>query len=201
MNSRKFKCTKYIILVTTPLTLSIRTAHPKRSLSFKKQDWGMASRKPTYIKSHLSIQDQITKLQSRGMQFDNIPSAVHYLSHMNYYRLTAYWLPYEQDHTTHTFKPGTKFEENPISSIDDPLWYIHRSLPCLVTSLPRFNVIRLHLGTGGTSYKFYPVHYSLPKRYPSPKAASRGSSIPLFRGMFISSIVFKSTSASRSISG
>ncbi|MFT7823791.1 MAG: Abi family protein [Sulfurimonas sp.] len=71
----------------------------------------MASRKPTYIKSHLSIQDQITKLQSRGMQFDNIPSAVHYLSHMNYYRLTAYWLPYEQDHTTHTFKPGTKFEE------------------------------------------------------------------------------------------
>lgn len=71
----------------------------------------MASRKPPYTKAHHSIQDQIAKLQSRGMQFDNIPIAEHYLSHMNYYRLTAYWLPYEQDHTTHTFIPGTKFSE------------------------------------------------------------------------------------------
>lgn len=36
--------------------------------------------------------------------------ARHYLAHLNYYRLGAYWLPFEADHDTHTFKPGTNFE-------------------------------------------------------------------------------------------
>lgn len=71
----------------------------------------MASKKPSYKKSHLSISDQITQLKSRGMQFDDVAAAEHYLSQMNYYRLTAYWLPYEKDHATHTFLAGTKFDE------------------------------------------------------------------------------------------
>lgn len=36
--------------------------------------------------------------------------AKRYLSHLNYYRLAAYWLPYEEDHLTHRFKPGTNFD-------------------------------------------------------------------------------------------
>lgn len=43
----------------------------------------------------------------------NIPDKVkarHYLSHINYYRLVAYWLPFEADHETHTFKEGTDFD-------------------------------------------------------------------------------------------
>lgn len=71
----------------------------------------MARRKIPYNKTYLSITDQIAQLQSRGMEFDDIPHAEHYLSHMNYYRLTAYWLPYEQDHATHIFNSGTSFEE------------------------------------------------------------------------------------------
>ncbi len=71
----------------------------------------MAQNKIPYNKSYLSIADQIAQLQSRGMQFDDIPNAEHYLSHMNYYRLTAYWLPYELEHTTHIFSAGTSFEE------------------------------------------------------------------------------------------
>lgn len=37
--------------------------------------------------------------------------ARHYLSHLNYYRIAAYWLPFENDHATHTFKPNTNFED------------------------------------------------------------------------------------------
>jgi abortive infection bacteriophage resistance protein len=71
----------------------------------------MAQNKIPYNKSHLSISDQIAKLQSRGMQFTDVSNAEHCLAHMNYYRLTAYWLPYEQDHATHTFRAGTSFDE------------------------------------------------------------------------------------------
>jgi len=71
----------------------------------------MTPRKIPYNKSYLSIEDQIIQLQSRGMQFANVDNAKHYLLHMNYYRLTAYWLPYEQDHTTHRFRVNTSFEK------------------------------------------------------------------------------------------
>lgn len=71
----------------------------------------MAPRKISYNKSHLSIEDQIAQLQSRGMQFSDVANAEHYLSHMNYYRLTAYWLPYEENHATHRFRADTFFEE------------------------------------------------------------------------------------------
>lgn len=37
--------------------------------------------------------------------------ALHYLGHLNYYRLGAYWLPFEKDHNSHQFQPGTKFDD------------------------------------------------------------------------------------------
>jgi abortive infection bacteriophage resistance protein len=55
--------------------------------------------------------EQATLLQSRGMVIDPSDSAEDQLKHLNYYRLAAYWLPFEADHATHTFKPGTKFSE------------------------------------------------------------------------------------------
>lgn len=45
------------------------------------------------------------------MIVEDISSAEFYLQHLNYYRLSAYWLPYESDHATHTFKPGTSFTD------------------------------------------------------------------------------------------
>lgn len=53
---------------------------------------------------------QVALLQSRGMKISDTAKAEFYLQHINYYRLCAYWLPYEQDHATHTFKPGTNFD-------------------------------------------------------------------------------------------
>ena len=68
-------------------------------------------RKTNYTKPHLSIEQQILQLESRGLYFENIEKAKHYLSHINYYRLTAYWLPYEDNHSTHQFKPNIFFED------------------------------------------------------------------------------------------
>jgi len=63
-----------------------------------------------YLKPFLSIEKQIDLLQQRGMDIPNRAEAAHYLAHLNYYRLSAYWLPFEQDHSTHQFKPDTSFK-------------------------------------------------------------------------------------------
>jgi len=67
--------------------------------------------KKPYTKPALTIDQQITQLRKRGMVISDTSLAEHYLSQINYYRLTAYWLPFESDHTTHTFQHGTSFEQ------------------------------------------------------------------------------------------
>ncbi len=58
----------------------------------------------------MTISEQLEQLKSRGMQFQDEKKASHYLENLNYYRLSAYWLPFESDHKTHTFREGTTFE-------------------------------------------------------------------------------------------
>lgn len=60
-----------------------------------------------YTKHPLSIDNQLSKLQSRGLIFDNKDLAKNYLSNISYYRLRAYTYPF-QDNTNaeadHRFK-------------------------------------------------------------------------------------------------
>jgi abortive infection bacteriophage resistance protein len=42
--------------------------------------------------------EQVALLQQRGMVIDDPGEAEFYLQHLNYYRLGAYWLPFEADH-------------------------------------------------------------------------------------------------------
>ena len=58
-----------------------------------------------------TVDEQIQLLQSRGMQIDDLEQARHYLSHINYYRLAGYWIPFESNHQTHQFKSGTNFDQ------------------------------------------------------------------------------------------
>lgn len=58
-----------------------------------------------------TFDEQIALLRQRGMNIDDPARARHYLAHLNYYRLTAYWLPFEANHAPHTFKQGTRFED------------------------------------------------------------------------------------------
>ena len=52
---------------------------------------------------------EVDLLVSRGMRIDDPKRANRYLSHLNYYGLAAYWLPFEQDHPTHRFKKDFNF--------------------------------------------------------------------------------------------
>ncbi|WP_049751470.1 Abi family protein [Halorhodospira halophila] len=58
-----------------------------------------------------TVDEQIQILRQRGMQIDDVDRARHYLQHINYYRLTAYWLPFEEDYSTHQFRSGARFED------------------------------------------------------------------------------------------
>ena len=68
------------------------------------------SSKITFSKPFFTISQQIERLKSRGMLFDNEEKAAHYLENLNYYRLSGYWLIFEENHATHKFKDGTTFK-------------------------------------------------------------------------------------------
>jgi abortive infection bacteriophage resistance protein len=74
--------------------------------------WGDAMQ---YSKPPLSIDEQTTRLTERGLACDNPDRLKHYLTNIGYYRLSAYWLPFEQPpvdpHSrNHSFKAGTTFD-------------------------------------------------------------------------------------------
>ena len=64
-----------------------------------------------YDKAPLSIDDQIKKLQDRGMRIANVSLAKKYLSHISYYRLVGYWWPMYANKETHQFKLNSRFED------------------------------------------------------------------------------------------
>ncbi|GBD95421.1 MAG TPA: Abi family protein [Nitrospirae bacterium] len=66
-----------------------------------------------YTKPPLAIDEQINLLISRGISIPDRARAARYLSHINYYRLRAYWLPFEEStgNEDHIFKADTKFED------------------------------------------------------------------------------------------
>lgn len=63
-----------------------------------------------FTKPPMTFDEQIELLESRGMVIGDTDRARRYLSHLNYYRLAAYWLPFEETHLPHKFKPDTRFD-------------------------------------------------------------------------------------------
>jgi abortive infection bacteriophage resistance protein len=65
-----------------------------------------------FTKPAESIAQQIARLQARGIVIGDLAAAQHALEHISYYRLRAYWLPFEVDPTNpcHTILPGTTLE-------------------------------------------------------------------------------------------
>jgi abortive infection bacteriophage resistance protein len=51
--------------------------------------------KKVYNKAPLSYQDQIALLENRGLQIPDKNKALAYLQEIGYYRLSAYFLPYQ----------------------------------------------------------------------------------------------------------
>jgi len=67
--------------------------------------------KRPFDKPATTYTQQIELLQRRGMVVKDAAEAEHCLRHVHYYRLGAYWLPFEADHATHRFREGTRFED------------------------------------------------------------------------------------------
>lgn len=66
-----------------------------------------------FSKPALSFEQQLDLLIRRGMVIGDREAALRHLQHISYYRLRAYWLPYEVPAATegdHAFKPGVSFE-------------------------------------------------------------------------------------------
>lgn len=67
-----------------------------------------------FAKPPLSIDDQVSLLRRRGMRIDDEARAKHFLRHITYYRLRAYWLPFEQPCPVpgdHSLTEGTTFDD------------------------------------------------------------------------------------------
>ena len=67
-----------------------------------------------FEKPSVSIADQIALLEARGMAVPDRAHTAHCLQHISYYRLRAYWLPFEDrapPNGEHRFKNGTTFDK------------------------------------------------------------------------------------------
>ncbi|MGO6896409.1 Abi family protein [Rhizobium ruizarguesonis] len=67
-----------------------------------------------FTKPSVSIPDQIALLKARGMAVPDDAHATHCLQHISYYRLRAYWLPFEGAAPAvgeHQFLAGTSFDD------------------------------------------------------------------------------------------
>lgn len=64
-----------------------------------------------FAKPATTYDQQVALLQQRGMQVDDPAEAAFYLQHINYYRLSAYWLAFESDHSRHRFQTGIRFAD------------------------------------------------------------------------------------------
>lgn len=65
----------------------------------------------TFEKPALTIDEQIVHLRDQGMVISDEAAAKYWLTHVSYYRLSAYWLAFEQPKGTEPrFPEGTTFE-------------------------------------------------------------------------------------------
>jgi len=64
-----------------------------------------------FAKPTTTFDEQLDLLTSRGMTIPNRQTAIHYLQHLNYYRLRGYSIPFEIDWQNHRFAPGTRIDD------------------------------------------------------------------------------------------
>jgi len=62
-----------------------------------------------FTKQAKTFEEQLDLPENRGMQIADRDEALRHLSHINYYRLEAYWLPYEISRDPHQFADNTEF--------------------------------------------------------------------------------------------
>lgn len=67
--------------------------------------------KRPFTKPAKTYQEQVSLLKQRGLIISDDLAAENALKHIQYYRLGAYWLPFESNHQTHMFQPNTSLDQ------------------------------------------------------------------------------------------
>lgn len=67
--------------------------------------------KVAFAKPAKSFEEQLQLLIERGLTVKDKEIALHALSHINYYRLSAYWIPLLTSRAENTFQEGVSFED------------------------------------------------------------------------------------------
>jgi abortive infection bacteriophage resistance protein len=88
-----------------PASLSDQLQHLKDKKSIVLKD----GKKKPYDKNPLSFEQQLQQLKDRKLIISDDDKALHYLSQISYYRLSAYFLPYQK--TKDTFDADTTFKQ------------------------------------------------------------------------------------------
>jgi abortive infection bacteriophage resistance protein len=70
----------------------------------------MSSSRRPFSKPVLSLPEQLSLLQQRGLTITDPQKALHYLEYIGYYRLSGYTRPF-QSGEDHSFKTGTTFDD------------------------------------------------------------------------------------------
>lgn len=65
----------------------------------------------TYAKPALAHTELVDRLEQRGLTIPDRERATRYVRHIGYYRLSPYAIPFQERDGTHTFDPGTTFDE------------------------------------------------------------------------------------------
>lgn len=81
-----------------------------------------------FAKPSLTLAQKIAHLRARGMAVPDIAKAEHWLRHVSYYRLSAYWLPFENPKG----QPGTRFRAGTHFDTVIALYEFDRKLRLLV---------------------------------------------------------------------
>jgi len=67
---------------------------------------------PAYTKPACTPAALLTQWQARGLYLPDLPRAERYLTHISYYRFSAYAIPFQQlNDPRHHFKPNTSFDD------------------------------------------------------------------------------------------
>ena len=117
-----------------------------------------------FSKPAITYEEQLSLLRERGLTVRDPERALHYLRHLNYYRLTAYWLPFREHRSPRQFHNGVDFED--VLS----LYVFDREFRLLVLdAIERIEV------SFRTAWAYYMAHRYGPHSYLDPGFAKRTS--------------------------
>jgi len=109
-----------------------------------------------FTKPSLTIAQKVAHLQQGGMTIANIATAEHWLQHVSYYRLSAYWLPFENPKG----QPGPRFQAGTDFDTVIALYEFDRRLRLLVMDA----VERIEVAIRG-SWAYTLAHRGAPHGY------------------------------------